>query len=141
MALAAAAVAAGGWGLYEYADWANDLYQITPTHIVDVHKKPLGREVRKLAPLENILGTEVDRHGPIGLILNFGNVIATVGTSQFLFEGILNPSAVQQDVVRAQEALVERKRSGERKRRQDEMVEWLTAYHDHVAPPRPQGES
>jgi len=140
-ALAAAAVAAGIWGLYEYADWANDLYQITPTHIVDLHKKPLGREVRKLAPLENILGTEVDRHGPIGLILNFGNVIATVGTSQFLFEGILNPSAVQQDVVRAQEALVERKRSGERKRRQAEMVEWLTAYHDQVAPPRPQGES
>jgi hypothetical protein len=140
-ALGAAAVAAGVWGLYEFADWANDLYQITPTHIVDVHKKPLGREVRKLAPLENILGTEVDRHGPVGVILNFGNVIATVGTSEFRFEGILNPSAAQQDIVRAQEALVERKRSTERRRRQDEMVEWLTAYHDHVAPPRDPGES
>jgi hypothetical protein len=126
--------------VYEYADWANDLYQITPTHIVDLHKKPLGREVRKLAPLENILGTEVDRRGLIGVLLNFGNVIAVVGTSQFLFEGILNPSAVQQDVVRAQEALLERKRSAERKRRQDEMVEWLTAYHDQVAPPSPPPE-
>ncbi|HSB89026.1 MAG TPA: cyclic nucleotide-binding domain-containing protein [Anaerolineales bacterium] len=140
VALAAAAAASGIWALYEYADWANDLYQITPTHIVDLHKKPLGREVRKLAPLENILGTEVDRRGLIGVLLNFGNVIAAVGTSQFLFEGILNPSAVQQDVVRAQEALLERKRSAERKRRQDEMVEWLTAYHDQVAPPSPPPE-
>lgn len=140
-ALGAAAAASAIWALYEYADWANDLYQITPTHIVDLHKRPLGRELRKLAPLENILGTEVDRRGPIGLILNFGNVIATVGTSEFLFEGILNPSAAQQDIVRAQEALVERKRSLERKRRQEEMVEWLSAYHDHVAPPRELGES
>jgi CRP-like cAMP-binding protein len=134
-ALGAAAFASAVWALYEYLDWANDLYQITPTHIVDVYKKPLGREVRKLAPLENILGTEVDRRGILGLVLNFGNVIATVGTSQFLFEGILNPSAAQQDVVRAQEALVERKRSVERKKRQEEMVEWLTAYHDQVGPP------
>jgi hypothetical protein len=140
-ALGAAAVASAIWGLYEYVDWANDLYQITPTHIVDLHKRPLGRELRKLAPLENILGTEVDRRGPVGLILNFGNVIATVGTSEFLFEGILNPSAAQQDIVRAQEALVERKRSLERKRRQEEMVEWLSAYHDHVAPPSEQSDS
>ncbi|HET7011507.1 MAG TPA: cyclic nucleotide-binding domain-containing protein [Anaerolineales bacterium] len=136
-ALGAAAVASAVWAVYEYLDWANDLYQITPTHIVDVHKKPLGREVRKLAPLENILGTEVDRRGLLGLILNFGNVIATVGTSQFLFEGILNPTTAQQDVVRAQEALVERKRSAERKKRQEEMVEWLTAYHDQVGPTEP----
>jgi len=139
-ALGAAAFASAVWALYEYADWANDLYQITPTHIVDVYKKPLGREVRKLAPLENILGTEVDRRGLLGLILNFGNVIATVGTSQFLFQGILNPSAAQQDVVRAQEALVERKRAADRKKRQEEMVEWLTAYHDQVTPPDERGD-
>lgn len=136
-ALLASAVAAFLWLLYEFADWANDLYQITPTHIVSVHKKPLGRETRKVAPLENILGTEVDRRGPIGLMLNYGDVIANVGTATFTFEGVLNPSAAQQDIVRAQEALVDHKLQDDRRRRQDEMVEWLAAYHDQAAPPTP----
>lgn len=137
-ALLGSAVAAFLWLLYEFADWANDLYQITPTHIVSLHKKPLGRETRKVAPLENILGTEVDRRGPIGLMLNFGDVVANVGTATFTFEGVLNPSAAQQDIVRAQEALVDRKLQDDRKRRQDEMVEWLAAYHDQAAPPSPE---
>ena len=130
-----AGAAAVLWWLYEFADWANDLYQITPTHIVAVHKKPLGRESRKLAPLENILGTEVDRRGPIGMMLNFGDVVANVGASSFTFEGVLNPSAAQQDIVRAQESLVDRRTQGDRKRRQDEMVEWLAAYHQQTKPP------
>jgi hypothetical protein len=123
------------WWLYEYADWANDLYQITPTHIVAVHKKPLGRESRKVAPLENILGTEVDRRGPIGMLLNFGDVVANVGASSFTFEGVLNPSAAQQDIVRAQETLVDHRLQSDRKRRQDEMVEWLAAYHQQTREP------
>jgi len=135
----ASAVAAALWWLYEYADWANDLYQITPTHIVSVHKKPLGRESRKVAPLENILGTQVDRRGPIGVLLNFGDVVANVGASTFVFEGVLNPSAAQQDIVRSQEALVDRRLEAERQRRQGEMVEWLAAYHErtHGAAPGP----
>jgi hypothetical protein len=132
-----AGAAAVLWWLYEYADWANDLYQITPTHIVSVHKKPLGRESRKVAPLENILGTEVDRRGPIGMMLNFGDVIANVGASSFTFDGVLNPSAAQQDIVRAQESLVDRRTQSDRKRRQDEMVEWLAAYHQQTN--RPEG--
>jgi hypothetical protein len=128
-------VAALLWWLYEFADWANDLYQITPTHIVAVHKKPLGRESRKVAPLENILGTEVDRRGPIGMLLNFGDVVANVGASSFTFEGVLNPSAAQQDIVRAQEMLVDHRLQSDRKRRQDEMVEWLAAYHQQTREP------
>ena len=133
--LGMSAVAAALWALYEFADWANDLYQITPTHIVAVHRKPLGRESRKVAPLENILGTEVDRRGPIGILLNYGDVIANVGAAAFRFEGVLNPSAAQQDIVRAQETLVGRRLEGDRKQHQDEMVEWLAAYHQQTAPP------
>jgi hypothetical protein len=129
-----AGAAAVLWWLYEFADWANDLYQITPTHIVAVHKKPLGRESRKLAPLENILGTEVDRRGPIGMMLNFGDVVANVGASSFTFDGVLNPSAAQQDIVRAQESLVDRRTQTDRQRRRDEMVEWLAAYHQQTTP-------
>ena len=129
------------WWLYQYADWANDIYQVTPDQIVDIHKKPLASEVRKVAPLENILGTEVDRKGLVGLVLNYGDVIANVGTTQFAFQGVYDPSGVQQDIARALEAFLERKKRGERDRRRQEMVEWLGAYHQETATRRPDGRS
>ncbi|MGD8731541.1 MAG: cyclic nucleotide-binding domain-containing protein [Anaerolineales bacterium] len=120
---------AGLWWLYRYVDWANDIYQITAEQIVDVYKKPLAREERKVAPLENILGTEVDRKGLLGIVLNFGDVIANVGTSQFTFDGVFDPVTVQQDIVHAQEAFLERRAERERKKRQREMVELIDIYH------------
>jgi len=120
------------WWLYQYVDWINDIYQLTADQILDIYKKPLAREERKVAPLENILGTEVERKGLAGLLLNYGNVIASVGTTEFVFEGVFDPSGVQQDIVRYQEALFERKKTGDRQRRQQEMVEWLSAYHREV---------
>ncbi|MGD2059016.1 MAG: cyclic nucleotide-binding domain-containing protein [Anaerolineales bacterium] len=125
-----ASAAAGIWWLYRYVDWANDIYQITDEQIVDVYKKPLSREERKVAPLENILGTEVDRKGLLGIVLNYGDVIANVGTSQFTFDGVFDPVTVQQDIVHAQEAFLERRAERERKKRQREMVELLDIYHD-----------
>jgi hypothetical protein len=130
--------ALGLWWLYKYADWANDIYQITKDQILDIYKKPLGREERKVAPIENILGTEVDRKGILGLLLNYGDVIANVGTSQFFFEGVLDPVQVQQDIAHAQEALLERRDADMRKRRQTEMVELIDIYHDRFAGKEPE---
>lgn len=123
-----------GWWLYRYVDWANDIYQITPEQIIDVFKKPLAREERKVAPIENILGTEVDRKGLIGILLNYGDVIANVGTTQFTFEGVLDPVTVQQDIVHAQEAFLQGKTERDRIRRQSEMVELFDIYHEKYAP-------
>jgi hypothetical protein len=121
------------WWIYRYVDWANDIYQITAEQIVDVYKKPLSREMRKVAPLENILGTEVDRKGIVGIMLNYGDVITNVGTEQFNFEGVYDPVGVQQDIVHAQEAFLQRMTDRERSQRRDEMVELLDIYHDHYA--------
>ena len=121
---------ASAWWLYRYVDWANDLYQITPDQIIDVYKRPLAREEIKVAPIENILGTEVDRKGLIGILLNYGDVVANVGTTQFLFEGVLDPVSVQQDIVHAQETFLQRKAERDRARRQSEMVELFDIYHD-----------
>jgi CRP-like cAMP-binding protein len=123
------------WWLYRYIDWANDIYQITPNHIVDVNKKPLAREVRMIAPLENILGTEIDRTGIFGVILNFGSVVANVGTAEFSFDGVYDPARVQQDIVFAQDSFLERQAEVDRIQRRDEVVEWLSAYHNEVNPP------
>jgi hypothetical protein len=123
-----------GWWLYQFMDWANDIYQITAEQILDVYKKPLAREVRKIAPLENILGTRVQRKGIIGLLLNYGDVIAQVGTEEFRFEGVFDPSRVQQDIVRAQEALVEGRRELVRRQRREELADWFGVYHEESRP-------
>jgi hypothetical protein len=125
--------ALGIWWLYRYVDWSNDIYQITPEQIVDVYKKPLSREVRKVAPLENVLSTEVDRKGILGYFMNYGDVITNIGTAMFTFEGVFDPVGVQQDIVHAQEALIQRKRELERKQRRDEMVELLDIYHEEYS--------
>ncbi len=122
------------WWIFRYIDWANDIYQITPSHIVDVNKKPLSREVRMVAPLENILGTEIDRKGIISVLLNFGSVIANVGTTEFSFDGVYDPARVQQDIALAQDSFLQRQAEVERIQRRDEVVEWLSAYHDEVNP-------
>jgi len=129
-------IPAFGWWVYRYVDWANDLYQITPEQIVDVYKRPLARELRKVAPLENILGTQVQRRGLIGLLLDYGDVVAEVGTAQFTFEGVYHPAQVQQDIVRAQETLVERRREAARLQRRGELVEWFGAYHEETRAPK-----
>ena len=126
-----------GWWIYQFADWANDIYQVSPTHILDVYRKPLGREVRRAAPLENILSTEVDRRGIIGLILDFGIVRVNVGAEQLDFEGVFHPRMVQQDIVRAQEAFIAKQRQSEEHQRRREMIEWLGAYHDEMTSQQP----
>jgi hypothetical protein len=124
------------WWMYRFVDWANDIYQITPTQIVDVNKKPLSREIRKVAPLENILGTEIDRQGILGLVLNFGSVIANIGTAQFSFHGVYDPANIQQEIVRAQDSFLAKQAESERSQRREEVVEWLSAYHEQVSEPR-----
>jgi hypothetical protein len=125
--------ALGLWWLYRYVDWSNDIYQITPDQIVDIYKKPLSREVRKVAPLENVLSTEVDRKGVLGYFMNYGDVITNIGTAMFTFEGVFDPVGVQQDIVHAQEALIQSKRELDRKQRRDEMVELLDIYHEEYS--------
>lgn len=118
------------WWIYSYVDWANDIYQITPSNIIDINRKPLAREERKVAPIENILGTEVDRKGILGLMFNYGDVITNVGTTQFVFRQVFDPVGVQQDIVNAQGTLLQKKHETEQQRRRDEMVELLDIYHE-----------
>jgi hypothetical protein len=136
----AALLASALWWLYRYLDWANDIYQITPEQIVDVNKKPLSREERKVASLENILGTEVDRKGIVGLLLNYGDVVANIGTEQFTFHGVYDPLSVQQDIVHAQEAFLQRKLEHDRLQRRNEMIELINIYHDEYASRKKRGE-
>jgi membrane protein YdbS with pleckstrin-like domain len=122
------------WFVYEYVDWRNDIYQITPDQIVDAEKTPLGREERKAAPLENILSIEYRRVGLLGLLLNFGTVTVTVGASKFNFEMVFNPSQVQQDVFRRMNERIEAKKQAEITAERERISDWIMIYHRNTHP-------
>jgi len=124
----AAFIPLAGWWLYEYVDWKNDIYMVTIDQIFDVNKKPLGAETRKSAPLANVLSLKYERPGLLGLMLNYGTVVATVAGTEFRFEGVFDPVGVQNDIYRRQEMQKAKKAAGEEAAKRAEMADWLLAY-------------
>lgn len=118
-----------GWWLYEYIDWRNDIYMVTEEQIFDITKKPLGAEAKKSAPLSNVLSLKYERPGLIGIMLNYGTVVAQVAGTEFRFEGVFDPVGVQNDVYRRIEMQNNKKAAGDAARKRDEMEDWLTVYH------------
>lgn len=89
---------AAGLLAYQYVDWRNDIFQLTSNQVIDLDRKPFGRESRRTAPLENILSIEYERRGIIPMLFNFGTVYITVGNTQLTFNDVYQPSVVQQDI-------------------------------------------
>ena len=89
------------WWYYQYMDWGNDIFQVTPDQILDIYKKPLGEVSSDIASLDNILHLEYERKGILQVIFNYGNVYITIGGGKdMIFEDLFNPSAVQDDIER-----------------------------------------
>lgn len=119
-----------GWWFYHYLDWRNDIYQLTSDTILDIERKPFGREEKKTAPLESVLSLEHTRVGILGLMLNYGNVIINVGASSLTFFGVYSPADVQHDIFDRMYSLRKKKESEEAERERKRMVEWLTIYRE-----------
>jgi hypothetical protein len=130
-----------GWLIWEYVDWKNDIFQVTPDEILDIDKKPLGTEERRAAQLENILSTQYKRIGFAGYLLNFGTVQITVGGTQLAFEDVLDPAGVQADIDRRRMARIAKKREDSASADRERMAAWIAAYHQNIdefnAPPPP----
>ncbi len=120
------------WLGYQYLDWSNDIYRLTPDQILDIERKPLGEENKKSAPLNSILSIEHERENILQNLLNFGYVTINVGETRFIFRGVYNPDQVHQDISDYREALNRRKRDAEAKRERDRMVQWFVAYYEET---------
>lgn len=118
------------WLIYEYMDWSNDIYRLTPEQIMDIEKKPLGREQKTTSNLDAPdFRIEHIRKNIINIIFNYGNVIVNVGETKFTFDGVYNPDQVHQDVANYRFALQRKKQEDQNKRDRDRMINWLVAYH------------
>lgn len=118
----------GAW-LYQYIDWRNDIYQVTHEQIIDIYKKPLGREDKKSALLENILSLQHTRNGIVGLVLNYGDVTAMVGAARFVFEGVYDPASVEQEIFHRINMRKRSQKEAEATRERERIADWLAAYH------------
>lgn len=124
------------WAIYQYADWRNDIYKITKDQIIDLDRKPLGKERRRSAPLENILSIEYERLGFWGYLLNFGTVSISVGNTKLTFDYVYNPSEVQQDIFYRMGERLASVREYEIDAERERVSEWIASYHRAIAKDR-----
>ena len=119
-----------GWWFYQYLNWSNDIFQVTPDQILDINKTPLGEVTSDIASLDNILHLEYERRGIMALLLNFGNVYITIGGGkEMTFESVYNPSAVQDDIERRRLEQMTRKEQEKIKDDRERMADWFAAYY------------
>jgi CRP-like cAMP-binding protein len=118
------------WWLYQYIDWSNDIYQVTPDQIMDIDKTPLGEVVSDIASLDNILSIEYERRGLLELAFNYGDVMITVGGGkQMIFNNVYNPSAVQEDIERRRLERISKKEQDHVKAEHERTADWFAAYY------------
>jgi hypothetical protein len=115
---------------YAFADWANDRFQITDKQVLDLDRKPFGRETKRSALLENILSLDYRRENIIQRIFNYGTVAINVGDTQLDFEYVARPVSVQNEIFERYNAVIRENELAESRRRRDDMVEFLAAYHE-----------
>ncbi len=132
-------IAALMWWLYQYLDWRNDQYIITPDQLIDVYRKPLGTEDRRTAPLENIQSIRYQRVGIPGLLFNFGTVFVKVGNEDFTFDNVYHPLEIQQTLFAYLERadLIEKRANLVEQQRQ--MLDWMDTYQQ-FSREHPEGE-
>ena len=117
------------WWLYQYVDWSNDIYQITDEKIIDSEKKPLGTEITKSAPLENILSLDFELIGFFGVLFNLGNVIINTGTDKLTWMTITDPARAQREIFNRMFEQRRRKEMNDARKEWDQVSDWLAAYH------------
>ncbi len=118
------------WWLWVFEDWQNEVYQVTPSRIVDVERLPFGlREERREASLGMIQNVNLRVPSVIGRLLGYGSVtIETAGAGAFTFDHVKNPQEVQAEIFRRMASFEERQRQQEAERRRDELLDWFTVY-------------
>ena len=118
------------WWIYQYIDWSNDIFQVTPDQILDIDRKPFGTEERRAAPLENILSTEAQREGFLEYLLNYGTVYINVGgATEFRFSDVTDPATVQQDIDNRRLARINAKADAQAKSERERLADWFATYH------------
>ncbi len=127
-------------------DWRNDFFQITPTHIIHVDRKPLwGRLTRQEARLDRIQNITSDVPDLFARLFKYGKVtLETAGAEgKFEIEFVRDPEGVRAEISRRQQEYRKRDLARQAAQRQDELLSWFAIYDNlrHAQPnPTPTAE-
>jgi hypothetical protein len=117
--------------LYQFLDWRNDIYMVTPTQIIDMERKPFGEEHRKAANLESVMNVSYTRPSLLANFLNYGTVVVQTGPGgEMKFFNVFNPLGVQQDIYRRKEARAVAVGAAASKQRQEELGQYFSAFYE-----------
>ena len=105
---------------------------MTDKFIFDIERKPLGTEVKKAAPLENILSLEHERVGFFGYMLNYGLVTINVGETQFIFRNVYEPARIQQDIFNRIYSQRSQKEKVNALKQRQRFVDVIEVYHQNT---------
>lgn len=127
-------------------DWRNDFFQITPTHIIHVDRKPLwGRLTRQEARLDRIQNITSDVPDLFARIFDYGKVtLETAGAEgKFEIEYVREPEKVRAEISKRQQQFRQRDLTRQAAQRQDELLSWFAIYdslrHAQADPVPPDG--
>jgi CRP-like cAMP-binding protein len=120
------------WLVYEYVDWKNDTFLLTPEEIFDIDRTPFGKEEKRAAQLESILSISYKREGLIAYLFNYGTVEITVGGSKFDFQDVADPASVQADINRRRMVRIAQKNENAGKDDRERFATWIAAYHENI---------
>ncbi len=117
--------------LWYIEDWRNDFFEITPTHIIHVDRKPLwGRITRREARLDRIQNITSDVPSIWARMLKYGSVtLETAGAEgQFKICYVRDPERVRAEISRRQQEFRKRDLTRQAAQRQDELLSWFAIY-------------
>jgi CRP-like cAMP-binding protein len=117
------------WWIYQFIDWDNDQYHITPDQVIDIYRKQFGTEDRRTASVLNIQSIRFERKGFLGLLLNFGTVFIRVGDEELTFDNVPDPAKIQEKLFSVLEISLDRIKMSDLTDQQQRMAEWIDTYH------------
>ena len=127
------------WWFYAYTDWKNDIFEINPSQIIDIDRKPFGKESRRVAPLDSILSIHYEKKGILQVMLNYGTVYISVGNQQLTFDTVADPSTVQQEIFARMGDRQEEINQSEADAEKDRLAQWFRLYHEEITAPAQDG--
>ncbi|MCS7059598.1 MAG: cyclic nucleotide-binding domain-containing protein [Anaerolineae bacterium] len=122
------------WFVWEYEDWRNDIYILTPDRIIDSKRSPFGLRgtQRRDAGLGAVQNVTAATRGVIDLLFDMGDVTVRTGGAEgaLVFERVYNPRQVQREITVRLEAYAASQRAREAAQRNRELAEWIAIYDD-----------
>ena len=129
------------WAWWEYAVWGGDIYTLTDDRLIDIERLPLGlRAKRRETQLDRVQDIDVDVPNLWARLLDMGDVKIKTGAagSDLTFLGVADPYGVQRDIFHRLAKLRRKRDEQARRQRYQEMITWLTVYHQVTSSPTSQ---